>query len=87
MKKVKMMYLKTCPYCIQAFTMIEKLKQEHEEYRMIEIEAIEENEEPQKTEGYDYWYVPTYYVDDVKLLEGVPTIEQVEFVLKSALTK
>lgn len=85
MKKVKMMYLKTCPYCKQAFQMVEMLKQQHPEYLAIDIETIEENDESQKTEGYDYWYVPTYFVDDIKILEGVPTLESIELVLKNAI--
>lgn len=85
MKHVKMMYLKSCPYCRQAFSMVEELKAEHPEYRDIVIETIEERDEEEKTEGYDYWYVPTYFVDDVKMLEGVPSLQAVEEVLKAAL--
>lgn len=48
MKHVKMMYLKSCPYCKQAFAMVDELKQLHKEYQDIEIETIEENDEPEK---------------------------------------
>lgn len=85
MKKVKMMYLKTCPHCRKAFQMVEELKEKYPELQRVEIETIEENDEAEKIEGYDYWYVPTYFVDDVKLLEGIPTIEQVEAVLRAAV--
>lgn len=85
MKHVKMMYLKTCPYCDQAFQMLEALKEKNPIYKTIQIETIEERDEPEKTEGYDYWYVPTFFVGDVKIHEGVPTIEKVEEVLKRAL--
>ena len=63
MKHVKMMYLKSCPYCKQAFAMVDELKQLHKEYQDIEIETIEENDEPEKTKGLDYWYVPTDFVE------------------------
>lgn len=85
MKHVKMMYLKSCPHCKRAFKMVEKLKEEHPEYKDVEIEAIEEQDEESKTEGYDYYYVPTYFVDDVKMHEGVPTNSAIEAVLKEAL--
>lgn len=85
MKHVKMMYLKSCPYCKQAFAIVEELKQQHKEYQKIEIETIEENEEPDKTQGLDYWYVPTYFVDDVKYHEGIPSKEKIEAVLKAAV--
>ena len=85
MKHVKMMYLKSCPYCKQAFAMVDELKQLHKEYQDIEIETIEENDEPEKTKGLDYWYVPTYFVEGEKLLEGIPTKAKIEAVLKDAL--
>ena len=85
MKHVKMMYLKNCPYCRQAFAMVEELKKTHPEYQNIVIETIEENDEEEKTKGYDYWYVPTYFVNDEKLHEGVPTKERIEAVLKAAI--
>ena len=47
MKHVKMMYLKSCTYCKQAFAMVDELKQLHKEYQDIEIETIEENDEPE----------------------------------------
>ena len=84
MKHVKMMYLKSCPYCKQAFAMVDELKQLHKEYQDIEIETIEENDEPEKTKGLDYWYVPTYFEGE-KLLEGIPTKAKIEAVLKAAL--
>ena len=85
MKHVKMMYLKSCPYCKQAFAMVDELKQLHKEYQDIEIETIEENDEPEKTKGLDYWYVPTYFVEGEKLLEGIPTKAKIEAGLKAAL--
>ena len=85
MKHVKMMYLKSCPYCKQAFAMVDELKQLHKEYQDIEIETIEENDEPEKTKGLDYWYVPTYFVEGEKLREGIPTKAKIEAVLKAAL--
>ena len=58
MKHVKMMYLKSCPYCKQAFAMVDELKQLHKEYQDIEIETIEENDEPEKTKGLDGMFLP-----------------------------
>ena len=85
MKKVKMMILDDCPYCHQAFSMMERLCREHEEYRAVDIEVIEESKEPEKIKGYNYWYVPTYFVEGEKLLEGIPTKAKIEAVLKAAL--
>lgn len=84
-KAVKMMVLDGCPHCSNAFRMIEELKQEHPEYQNVDIEVIEEQREEEKTRGYDYWYVPTFFVDDVKIHEGVPTKDKVEAVFKEAI--
>lgn len=84
-KPVKMMMLDTCPYCRRAFQMLDELKRENPEYRKVSIEVIEEEREPEKTKGYDYWYVPTFFVGGRKVMEGVPTRELVERVLREAL--
>ncbi|MCB6599160.1 thioredoxin, partial [Erysipelatoclostridium ramosum] len=55
------------------------------ELRDVVIEEIEEQEQKELADSLDYWYVPTYFVDGVKLLEGVPTKEKVENVLRAAL--
>ena len=68
-----------------AFRMLEELKQKNPEYQKVNIEVIEEEKEPEKTKGYDYWYVPTFFVDGRKVMEGVPTVEMVEKVLREAL--
>lgn len=85
MKHVKMMYLKNCPYCKQALQIIDDLKSCHPEFQKIQIEMIEEHEEPEKTKGLDYWYVPTYFVNGDKIHEGIPTKEALKQVLQSAV--
>jgi thiol-disulfide isomerase/thioredoxin len=76
-KHIKLFYLKNCPFCKQAFSFIDELKQQ-DAYRGIEIETIEESEEPETANRYDYYYVPTFYVDGVKVSEGAVTLEKVE---------
>lgn len=85
MREVKMMVLDGCPYCRQAFQMMDELKSEHPDYRDVGIDVIEENREPEKTEGYDYWYVPTFFVGGKKIMEGVPTVEKVDEMFREAL--
>ena len=85
MKHVRMMYLKGCPHCKAAFALVKELQDSYPELRGVNIEAIEEQEQKELADSLDYWYVPTYFVDGVKLLEGVPTKEKVEAVLRAAL--
>ena len=86
MKHVKMMILEHCPHCKKAFMYINELKKENMLYQNIVIEVIDEQKEEEKTRGYDYWYVPTFFVNDKKIHEGVPTKESIQAVLEEAIS-
>ncbi len=85
MKPVKLFYLKTCPFCKKALRYIEEAKAAHPELEAVEIEMIEESEEPAVADQYDYYYVPTFYVGGVKVHEGGIYPDEVEAVLRQAL--
>lgn len=85
MKSVKLFYLKNCPFCKKALRYIEELKAEHAELAAVEIEMIEELERPDVADKFDYYYVPTFYVDGVKEHEGGIYPEEVERILRKAL--
>lgn len=73
-----------CPHCKKALDFLNELRKE-DKYSHIEIEMIDERKEPEIAEKYDYYYVPTFYVDEVKVHEGTVTLEQVKEVLDKAL--
>ena len=80
MKQVKIFYLEKCPFCVKAFRYIEELQNEYPEFKDIVFETIEESKEPELAEQFDYYYVPTFYVDGEKVHEGgifKPEVEQV----------
>ena len=85
MKKVKLFYLQHCPFCKKAFRYIEEAKARHPELADLEIELIEESEQSEVANRYDYYYVPTFYVDEQKVHEGGIFAEEVEQILLSAL--
>ena len=85
MKDVLMMMLPTCPYCKMANEMIEELQKENPEYRKVKIRRVNEEEDVALANSLDYYYVPCFFVGGVKVLEGVPTKDAVEMVLKRAL--
>ena len=62
-----------------------ELKVENPQYQALRIEMIDEQLHPEVTKIYSYYYVPTYYVDGVKVHEGVPTKEIVRSVFEKAL--
>mgnify|MGYP000038844568 FL=1 len=80
MKPVKLFYLKNCPFCKKALRYIEEARAAHPE-----LAAVEESEQPELADTFDYYYVPTFYVGGVKVHEGGVYPEEVEKILRSAL--
>ena len=65
--------------------MIFELKAERPEFQAVEVKIVDENREKAFADSLDYWYVPTYFVDGVKVHEGVPTVDKVRKVYERAL--
>ncbi|OPJ59333.1 thioredoxin family protein [Clostridium oryzae] len=85
MKSVLMFMMPTCPYCQQAFNWMDELKKENSKFSDVEMKIIDETVHPDIADRYDYYYVPTYYVDGVKVHEGVASKEIVKNVYETAL--
>ncbi len=84
MKKIKMFIMETCPHCANARKFMDKLFEERPEYRELEIEIIDETKHPDIANQYDYYYVPTYYLEGEKFHEGVPSRKMVEELFEAA---
>lgn len=68
MKKITLIKMEGCPYCAAAYKAIKELG-----HTMAELEIIDENTQPQLAERFtDYYYVPSMYVDGVKVYEAQP---------------
>lgn len=85
MKKIKYFHLNSCPYCIQANRWLDQLLEEFPHFKDIEIEHIEEVKQSHIANQYDYYYVPCFYIDEVKSHEGVATKDKIRAVLEKAL--
>ena len=85
MKPVKFFYQERCPFCKQALRYIEELKEEHPEFQPIEIEMIEETQHPDIADKYEYYYVPTFYVDGVKVHEAGIFKNEMEALLRKVI--
>ena len=85
MKPVKLFYLKNCPFVTKVANATAKIKAAHPELATVGIELIEESEQPAVADGYDYYYVPTFYVDGVKVHEGGIYPDEVEAILRKAM--
>jgi len=87
MQKITMFTLKRCPYCAQALGFISTLKNGDSRYSSLEIENIDEDEFPDISAKYDYYYVPTFYVGGKKQHEGAATLDKVRRVFEAALAE
>ena len=72
MQEIKLFYLTHCPYCKQARKVIDQLYTENPSFKKIAIRWIEESQEPQIADAYDYYHVPTIFVGDEKKYEAHP---------------
>ena len=85
MRELTMFYLRNCPYCIRALKYMDELRGEDSRYAQIAVKMIEEQQEKEVADKYDYYYVPCYYLDDEKLHEGGIDKDGVRAVLEKAL--
>jgi len=83
MKPILMFVMASCPYCRAARRWMEEIMDEHPEYRDIPLTIVDEQQQPALANEYDYHYVPTFYVDGVKLHEGAASREIVERVFRA----
>ncbi len=70
MKALTMFYLDDCGYCTKARRALEELYAETPEYRAIPMHMIEESQEPELADSYDYYAVPSFYDGKDKLFEA-----------------
>ncbi|MBT3320066.1 MAG: glutaredoxin [Clostridia bacterium] len=84
MKQVILFIIKSCPYCIMANKFMKQIFKENPQFKDVPLRIVDENEQKDIADQYNYYYVPTYYVDGVRMHEGVPTKEKVEAVFKAA---
>ena len=85
MKKITMFVIHSCPHCKAAFKWMDELYAKNPAYKNLEIEVIDENEQPEIANQHEYYYVPTYYVDGVKLHEGTASLDKIQKVFDAAL--
>ena len=87
MKEVKMFMFAACPHCKRAREMMNEIFAEDPEYTRVPLTIIDETKNPEIADQYDYYYVPTFYTGEEKIMEGVPTKEAIEKVFAKALSK
>jgi thioredoxin 1 len=76
-----------CPYCEKALLLMDELKKENTAYNDIEVKIIDEELHPELSGKFDYYYVPTYYLDNTKLHEGAVSKDILTNIFNKALEK
>jgi glutaredoxin len=79
-----MFKLKYCGYCRRVEKYLNEIFQEKPHYRQIPLEIVDEAKNRELSRQYDYYYVPTFFLDGVKVHEGAMDRFQVEQVLEMA---
>ncbi|MEW9122433.1 MAG: glutaredoxin [Thermotaleaceae bacterium] len=85
MKPVLLFILESCPFCKEALTWMDELKQENPKYADVAFTIVDEKKEPDLANAYDYYFVPTYYIEDVKVHEGIASKDMIREVFEKAL--
>ena len=70
MKKVTYFHLPTCPYCIRADKILAELIAERPEFAAVEFERINEMEQPELADQYDYYANPSMFIGKEKIYES-----------------
>ena len=78
MKELKVFILKGCPYCQIALRALDKAM-----FKDVNVIVIDERENPEIAEEYDYYYVPAFYLDGVKIPAGVIDKKEAERLVSS----
>lgn len=85
MKELLYFHLPNCPHCKLATRLLAQLQAENPQYAAIPVRQIDESREKALAQSYDYWYVPSFWFDGVKLHEGHAEREDVKRVLDAVL--
>lgn len=85
MNELLYFYLENCPHCKKSDKLLAELISENAEFSKITITKIEERKSATLANSYDYYYVPSFFLNDEKLHEGAITKSALELVLKKAL--
>ncbi len=73
MKKLTIFYLDGCPYCRNAMRAVQELDAELPGFSSDQIKWIEERRNADIANQYDYYNVPTVFLDNQKLYECSPS--------------
>ena len=80
-----MFTMESCPYCKNARKWMNEIIESGDKYKEIPLTIIDEVEKPELAATFDYYFVPTYYIDEKKVHEGAASFDIVKKVFDDAL--
>lgn len=84
MNEIKLFILPACPYCREALAEVDKLLTAHPQYKTIPLRIIDESADPAQAAAHDYYYVPTFYINGLKIHEGAIKPGVIENIFRQA---
>lgn len=72
MRELLMFVLEGCPYCRMALAALEELRREEPGYRSVPVRLVDEEREADFADRFDYYAVPSLFLDGSKLFEARP---------------
>ncbi len=85
MADLHLYHFEGCPACKQAKQWIAELRREKPELANVEITMTDVYKNPGFKAPAPFYYVPTFFVDGRKVLEGEVTKEKVEEILRAGI--
>jgi len=87
MKELLMFHRDDCGYCDKARRALAELREEDAVYRDFPITMIEETQQPELADRYDYYAVPSFFADGEKVFEARigMSYEDIKAAVKAAL--
>lgn len=85
MSTITLYHFEGCPACGHAKEWIKELQTEKPELASAKVELVDVHKTPDFKAPAPFQYVPTFFMDGKKLLEGAVTKDKIEQMLREAI--
>lgn len=86
MSQITLYHFEGCPGCQTAKQWLKELTSEHPELSKAKVELVDVHKTPGFKAPEPFYYVPTFFKDGKKVMEGEVTKESLEGLLRSAIS-
>ena len=85
MSNITLYHFEGCPACTHAKAWMKELREEKPELKNVLVEMVDVHKTPNFKAPEPFYYVPTFFVNGKKALEGAGSKEEVEQILRMGL--